>query len=202
MAYPPTGNPRVFGPGRARPIDRVLIWLGGGAVAIWVLWTARIGEGYDIWPGFAELSRWDVALYAVLAMILGVSGCFAATYPPQKIIVRVDDHGLTLRSLRPYDRARTFMPFALLDTVTVSRIPKSTDLSVQIEMRRGARWRSCAFAARSATRGRGLVIAREIAARAAAAGMTVTPPKGPGWTRGKMLWRFEARADKAEDGTP
>ena len=190
MTWPATGNPRVFGPRRARPIDRVTILLGGGLLVFSVLWLARTYHGYDIWPGLDALTKEDLLLYLFCVLLLLVTGIIAAIHPVERIILRVDDHGLTLRSLRPYLRARTFVPFALLDTVKVSPIPKSTDHRVQIEMRPGARWRSCVFAARGATGADGPEIAEEIARRAEAAGLRVTPPEGTGDWRGRWLWTF------------
>jgi len=190
LCVPPTGNPRVFGPGRGRPVDRALIVLGGTVVALCLLWLIRLEGGYELSPGLLPRTGADMALYLVLALIMGATLYLAATYPPEQIILRVDDHGLTLRSLRPYDRARTFMAFDLLETVAIRRKYKSTDYLVQIEMRQGARWRSCTFAARSATGTKGPEIAAEIARRAGAAGMIVTPPEPPRYRRSRMLWTF------------
>jgi hypothetical protein len=198
MSYPPTGNPRVFGPGRARPIDRVTIMVGGGLLVFSLLWLARTYHGYDIWPGFEALTKTDLLLYLFCALLLLVAGIFAAIHPVEKVILRVDDHGLTLRSLRPHDRARTFVPFALLDTVKVSKIPKSTDYTVQIEMRRGAGWRTCAFAARSATGAEGPEIAAEIVRRATASGAAVSEERPSRVMPGRRLWRFEPPTDTQE----
>lgn len=190
MAFPLTGNPRVFGPGRARPIGRAKMMLGGGVFVFSLLWLGRSYHGYDIWPGLDALTKPDLLLYLFCALSLLVTGIFAAIHPVEKIILRVDDQGLTLRSLRPYDRARTFVPFALLDTIKVSKIPKSTDHTVQIEMRRGAGWRTCVFAARSATGAEGHDIAAEIARRATAAGIAVSEDRAAGLVPGRRLWRF------------
>ena len=200
MTWPPTGNPRVFGPGRSRPADRVLIWLGGAALAAVVAGFTLFEGGRIGWSGLVTVTGRDVALYLLAAVILGGAWQLAASHPRQMIILRVDDHGLMLRGLRPYVRARSFAPFALLDTVRLSAPHRSGDLLLQIELRRGARWRSWAFDARLATGADGLVIAEEIAARAAAAGITVTPEKGTGWHLGTRLWRFEPPTDTQERG--
>ncbi len=190
LAYPPTGNPRVFGPGRARIIDRVRIMLAGVTFVFCLPRLARSYNGYDIWSGFDALTKTDLLLYLFCALSLLMTGIFAAIHPVEKIILRVDDHGLTLRSLRPHVRARTFVHFALLETVKVSKIPKSTDYTVQIEMRRGAGWRTCIFAARSATGAEGPEIAAEIIRRATAAEIAVSEERLSRLMPERRLWRF------------
>ena len=119
--------------------------LGGTVVALCLLWLIRLEGGYELSPGLLPRTGADMALYLVpppgAALIMGATLYLAPPTPPEQIILRVDDHGLTLRSLRPYDRARTFMAFDVLETVAIRRKYKSTDYMVEIEMRQGARWR-------------------------------------------------------------
>ncbi len=195
MAFPPTGNPRVFGPGRGRNDERAVYLLFWLALA-YLFWIARPEQGGSVLTGT------NVAFYLLAALSLGATAFLIYRYPLQRVIVRVDDHGVTLRSLgRFHARDRTFVPFNKLKKVRMSRDSVSAppwDM-LRIDLRHGTGWISWEFAALTATGTEGREIAAEIARRAAASGMVVTPPEGPGYKKGEMHWHFLPPED--EDNT-
>lgn len=194
------GNPRVFGPGRGRNDERAVIWLCGASLAAVVMGFKLFEDGRMGWPGLVSVTDRDVALYLLAALILGGAWRLAANHPPQKIIVRIDDHGLTLCSFGPFHALkRSFVPFDKLKAVSMipdGRFSPPWDV-LRIDLRRGTGWLRWEFAALTTTGTPGRDIVEEIARRAVAAGMVVTPPKRR-W--GDMLWQFSPKQDDKGTG--
>jgi hypothetical protein len=206
MTYPPTGNPRIFGPGRrGRTADRASILLHAAVAIFLVLSFTGWADGYDIWPGFDQLTSRYVAIYILVALIAGVTAIWLYHYPLHRMIVRVDDHGVTLRSLGPFHaRDRSFVPFDKLKEVRMDRDGRMPPWDIlEINLRPGTGWISWKFAALTGTGTEGRKIAEEIVTRAEAAGIVVTPHKGSGLLQGVVRWSFDPKtaADKG-NATP
>ncbi|PWK59521.1 hypothetical protein C7455_10766 [Roseicyclus mahoneyensis] len=103
LSYPPTGNPRIFGPGRGRNDERgayVFFWLSLACL----FRPARPKQGGGV------LSGSDSAVYLLAALVLGATAVLICGCPSQRVIVRVDDHGVSLCThVRLHARDRTFM---------------------------------------------------------------------------------------------
>ena len=201
MSYPPAGNPRLFGPGRGRLGDRIAVLCMGGFGLFFVLWFTWLDEGYDIWLGAEALTGSDVASYLLMALIAGVTGFFAWRLPLKRIILRVDDHGLTLRSLGPLDpRPRSFLPYDKLENLRI--IPAHRDFPpwapwhvIRIGLRPGSGWLCWEFTASTATGTDAQTLVAEIRLRAEAAGLTVTK-RG---LRSDQSWTFAPPVDCAAE---
>lgn len=193
LSWPPAGNPRIFGPGRGRNDERAM-HVAYLLSVTYLLWMGKPEDFGSAGSGLWAYTGRDVAFALLSTIILGTMGLFLYRYPLHRMILRIDDHGLTLRSLGPFhDRPRSFVPFDRLAAITLHADGRHPPWDVlEIDLRRGPGWISWKFAARTATGTKGLEIAREVARRAEAAGVQVTPPEGSGFTKGRMIWRFSA----------
>ena len=137
------------------------------------------------------------AFALLAAIILGTMGLFLYRYPLHRMILRIDDHGVTLRSLGPlHDQPRSFIPFDRLEKITLHGDTRHPPWDVMsIDLRRGPGPLYWKFAALTATGTTGAEIARDIAQRAEAAGVQVTRTKGSRLNARRIVWHFSREAD-------
>lgn len=193
-ARPPT----VFGPARTGPVQRVIVGLAGASLAGFLIWLAGTDMGlrdFDL-PGPSPLDKGQKILLLLAALVLVAAG-IGMRAPFTTAVIQVSDTGITTRQLGRQRRDPAFVRFALLDRIEVTPM-RGGEHGLTITAREGADRRWFKIRSHDMTGAQGPEIAREIARRAKASGVTVHGPEPGRALAFESIWRFAPPGENAD----
>ena len=186
--------PAIYGPARTGPVQRILIALAGMAVAGGLIWFAGTDLGLRDFalPAPGGLGKGQMILL-LLAGVVVIGTLIGLRAPYTTAVIEVDDAGVTTRLLGARGMPPAFVPHALLDRVEI--MPLRSDDRLTITAHPGAERRWFQIRCGAMTGAQASEIAREIARRARAAGVSVTGPEPGRVLAFESIWSFEGGGD-------
>lgn len=188
--------PTVYGPAPRNHALHLGIGLVAGLIpALGLVWLVGSRSGIAPWalPAPASLGQGDM-LALLLAALCLAGGILGGLWRTPTAIIAVCSVGVTTRLLGSQPRTSVLVHYSALRAVEVMPM-QGGEQALTIRARAGAGREWFQIRCREATGVDALEIARQIAARARAAGVTVRGPEMRGMLGAESIWSFDPPAD-------